>query len=94
MIKHDYQPQNNKNSYTKRILDRLPAWASHPFKIIFMAILLFGIAIMLSDDTPTPEKFPTNPKPIVIPSYIKGDIPLDTHHSDDRTNQDDTNRAD
>jgi len=50
MIKHDYKPQNNKRVFNKGIFDHLPAWATHPYMILSMAILTMLLAFLLSKD--------------------------------------------
>lgn len=50
MIKHDYRPQNNKRFFEPGFFDRIPAWATHPYMILSMAILIMMLAILLSKD--------------------------------------------
>jgi murein DD-endopeptidase MepM/ murein hydrolase activator NlpD len=55
MIKHDYKPQNNKRIFNKGIFDHIPAWATHPYMILSMAVLIMLLAYLLSQDG-TPQK--------------------------------------
>lgn len=50
MIKHDYKPQNNKRVFNKGIFDHIPVWATHPYMILSMAILISMLAYLLSKD--------------------------------------------
>ena len=53
MIKHDYKPQSEKRIFKKGFFDRLPAWATHPYLILSMAVLVMALAIILSKDNST-----------------------------------------
>jgi len=50
MIKHDYKPQNNKRILNQGFFDHLPAWATHPYMILSMAVLTMLLAFLLSED--------------------------------------------
>ena len=96
MIKHDYKPQNNKRLFGPTLLSRLPAWATHPFMIIFMAALIMLLAIFLSDDTQNPNTLNPDNKPLTttqpqdINTYNKGEISLvstDIDVSEEKTDE-------
>ena len=93
MIKHDYKPQNDKRLFKSSLSNKLPAWATHPFMIIFMAALIMALAIFLSSDQP----LTTNNSEIVPPSntqtdYNQGEIQLYTQL--DTNTQSDENQTD
>jgi murein DD-endopeptidase MepM/ murein hydrolase activator NlpD len=64
MIKHDYKPQNNKRFFDKGFFDHIPAWATHPYMIISMAVLVMALAFLLSKDNQIDE--PSIPKSIPL----------------------------
>jgi len=91
MIKHDYQPQNNKRLFKPTLLSRLPAWATHPFMIISMAALTMLLAIFLSSDAQNPDTLNPSDESLTITqpqetnTFTQGQISLlDKGEADDR----------
>jgi len=81
MIKHDYKPQNNKRIFNHGFIDRLPAWATHPFMILSMAILIMLLAFLLSKDNQSQlEQTSNNPVVNKDVKYQSGEI--DIHNAE------------
>ncbi len=59
MIKHDYKPSNNKRIFNKAFFDHIPAWATHPYMILSMAVLIMLLAYLLSMDEGSQPKIAT-----------------------------------
>jgi len=78
MIKHDYRPQNNKRIFKHGFFDHLPAWATHPYMILSMALLTMTLTYFLSLDEQQPDKVPTNIElsQANVPEYRSGEINL------------------
>ena len=60
MIKHDYKPQNNKRFFDKGFFDHIPAWATHPFMIFSMALLVMALAFLLSSENTAEDNTVSN----------------------------------
>ncbi len=58
MIKHDYKPQNNKRIFNKAVFDYIPTWATHPYMILSMAVLISMLAYLLSQDSAPQTEIP------------------------------------
>jgi len=76
MIKHDYKPQNNKRFFEPSLFSKLPAWATHPYMIFSMAVLIMLLAILLSNDIEQQSDLEADLKP-ANQEYNSGEISIE-----------------